>query len=103
MDDFESIERMKEEVERILKKNKSFGPLHQLKLSEDEGLILTWENEILRPKARAHQPAYVAFMEEIADCLMDFGYCLEADVDATETEKNNYFLILPEHDESWSP
>ena len=101
MDNFQEIERMKEDIERILKKNTKFGPLHRLTTSEDGELLLSWENAVLRPKARANNPAYVTFMEEIADVLLDFGYCLEADVDATETERNDYFLIVPDTDDGY--
>lgn len=97
--DFAHVETMKHEIEKILKKNQKFGALHRLALSPDEVLMLTWTNSELRPKVRANQPAYVSFMEELSDCLMEFGYCLTADDDATETEKNDFLYIVPE-DES---
>ena len=94
--DFAQHEAMKQDIEKILKKNKLFGPLHQIALSPDEDLMFRWSNPELRPKARAHQAAYVSFMEEIADCLLDYGYCLEADVDATEAERNDFMWIVPD-------
>ncbi len=105
--DFAQTEAMKQEIEKILKRNQKFGPLHRLALSENEELMLTWTNSELRPKVRANQPAYVSFMEELTDCLLEFGYCLSADDDATETEKNDYFFIVPddgsEGDEDMDP
>ncbi len=93
--EFESIEPMKMELESILKRDRKFGPLHQLTTSADDTLMLTWTPE-LRSKAKAAPTPYIEFMEEISDCLSNFGYCLEADEGASETERNNYFLIIPE-------
>ena len=95
--DFDSTEQMKLEIESILKRDRKFGPLHQLAVADDDTLMLTWNND-LRVKAKAAPAPYLEFMEELSDCLSNFGYCLEADDGASETERNNYFLIIPEND-----
>ncbi len=92
-------ETMKKEIERILKRDTRFGPLHHLELSADDELMLVWDNATLRQRSKAQQGPYLAFMEEISDCLLEFGYCLAAEDGANEQEKNNYLLILPENDE----
>ena len=94
--DFGTMESMKQELEQILKRNSKFGSLHYLKNTDDDELILTCDNEVLRPRAKGNQAAYISFMEEISDCLMEFGYCLTADEDATEHERNNYLFIVPD-------
>lgn len=86
---------MRKELEEILRRDKKFGPLHQIVMAEDDTLVLTWTDQ-LRPKSKSSPGPYLEFMESISDCLLNYGYCLVADEGASETEKNNYLLILPE-------
>jgi hypothetical protein len=86
------------EVERILKHDRLFGPLHRIETTENDELILSWDNAALRPKSKAHPGPYLRFTEDVSDCLADFGYCLAADEEANENERNNYLLIVAEDD-----
>ncbi len=86
---------MKNDLEDILRRDKKFGPLHSISSAEDDNLVLTW-TEQLRPKSKSSPGPYLEFMEAISDCLLNYGYCLVADDGASETERNNYLLILPE-------
>ncbi len=96
--DSHTLDEMKKEVEKILRRDNRFGSLHRLEMAEDEMLVLAWDDNALRQKAKAQQGAYLAFMEEISDCLEEFGYCLAAEEGANEKERNNYLLIVPEDD-----
>lgn len=95
MNEDANILAMKKDLEEILRRDKKFGPLHQLVNAEDDTLVLSWSDQ-LRPKSKSSPGPYLAFMETISDCLLNYGYCLVADDGASETEKNNYLLILPE-------
>lgn len=97
--DTSTLITLKTEVERVLKQDRLFGSLHRIETTENDELILIWDNATLRPKSRAHPGPYLSFMEEVADCLSDFGYCLAADEEASEKERNNYLLIVAEDDE----
>ncbi|WP_141733323.1 hypothetical protein [Oligoflexus tunisiensis] len=96
--DSSTLITLKAEVENILRRDRLFGSLHRIETGEQDELILSWDNAVLRPKTRAHPGPYLSFMEEVADCLADYGYCLEADEEASERERNNYLLIVPEDD-----
>ncbi|MFY7930917.1 MAG: hypothetical protein ACOVS5_18770 [Oligoflexus sp.] len=61
-------------------------------------MILAWDAE-MRQKAKSMPSAYLQFIETVADCLSDYGFCLEADEEAQEPHAANYLLITPE-DES---
>jgi hypothetical protein len=87
------------EVERVLQHDRLFGSLHRLETTENDELILSWDNAALRPKSKAHPGPYLRFMEDVADCLADFGYCLAADEEASENQRNNYLLIVADDDE----
>ncbi len=89
------------EVERVLKHDRLFGSLHRIETTENDELILSWDNAALRPKSKAHPGPYLRFMEDLADCLADFGYCLAADDDASENERNNYLLIVADDEDNW--
>jgi hypothetical protein len=90
-------QEMQRELEKLLGKDKKFGPLHRLEVVDDEQLILAWDPQ-LRAKAKSLPSAYMQFMETIADCLAEYGFCLEADDDASETNPLDYLLIVPEDD-----
>jgi hypothetical protein len=92
--DSSTLITLKAEVERFLKSDRLFGALHRLETTGDGELILTWDNNALRPKSKAHPGPYLSFMEAISDCLEDFGYCLAADEEASENTRNNYLLIV---------
>ena len=94
--DQRSLADMKIELESILRQDNRFGGIHRLEIAEDGELLLKWDNAVLRQKKKANPGPYLAFMENIADCLSDYGYCLMADEAADETHKNNYLLILAE-------
>lgn len=87
---------MKFELESILQQDNRFGGLHRLEIAEDGELVLKWDNAVLRQKKKSNPGPYLAFMEKIADCLADFGYCLTAEEGANEQNLNNYLLILPD-------
>lgn len=97
--DSSTLITVKAEVERVLKNDKLFGALHRMETTGDGELILTWDNNALRPKSKAHPGPYLSFMEAISDCLEDFGYCLAADDEASENARNNYLLIVADNDE----
>lgn len=101
--DYEGEDRMEmiHEVERILKQDPKFGPLHRLETNEHDELLLVWDNSALRAKSKSQPGPYLSFMENLSDCLAEFGYCLAADDDADENQRNNYLLIVPEDDEDF--
>jgi len=96
--DSSTLITLKAEVERVLKSDRLFGALHRIETTGDGDLLLSWDNNALRPKSKAHPGPYLAFMESISDCLEDFGYCLAADEEANESARNNYLLIVAEDD-----
>jgi hypothetical protein len=94
----EDLDAMITEVERILRQNQKFGPLHRVESSDEGDIRLVWDNAALRSKSKAAPGPYLAFMEEIADCLSEFGYCLAADDESNEHQKNNFLHIVPDDD-----
>ncbi len=90
---------LQKRLETIMAKDARFGPLHRLHWDTPEQCILQWDDAQLRGKVRSHQAQYLHFMEAIADCLEEYGLCLEAEEDADDKIKNNYLLIVPEIDE----
>lgn len=98
--DFEGEDReeMVREIEQVLKRDPKFGPLHRIETNEHDELLLVWDNAALRAKSKSQPGPYLAFMEGLSDCLADFGYCLAADDEANESQKNNFLLIVPEDD-----
>lgn len=94
----DALDSMKNDIEGLLKRDNRFGPLHRLATLDDGELILQWDNAVLKPKAKANPGPYLAFMEQISDCVSDYGYCLSAEDDSTEQQRNNYLLIVPDDD-----
>lgn len=94
--DTSTLIALKSEVEKVFKRDTRFGSLHRLEENEHNELLLVWDNAALRPKSKANPGPYLAFMEELSDCLADFGYCLAADEEANENAHNNYLLIVAE-------
>ncbi|MDQ3231885.1 MAG: hypothetical protein M3Q07_08710 [Pseudobdellovibrionaceae bacterium] len=99
--DSSTLINLRAEVERVLKNDKLFGSLHRIESNDNDELLLVWDNAALRPKSKAHPGPYLNFMEEISDCLADFGFCLAADEEASEKERNNYLLIVADDDEDF--
>ena len=95
------FEDMLEELEQIFREDIKFGPHFAVQDEPDLGWIIVWDDATVRPKAKSQSSSYIAFMEDVSDCLEAHGYSLEADADADEVKRNNYLLIVGDDELDW--